>query len=577
MVDKIKVSVCMITYNHEKYLRQALVSVLTQNTNYNYEIIIGDDVSNDGTREILKEYELKYPKLIKVIYRIENIGATRNLADCIKNSSGKYISILEGDDYWISDKKLQLQSDFLDSNLNFSTCFSACQMVDKNGNPITILPTFNFKKPRHTLLDLIEQDSFMATSTIMFRANLFDYFPEVFYSLRNGCDWTLNVLNAEHGDIAYIDELVSVYRSASGEDAWTSKPIYHIYKDAIKINLAFNKYFDHKYNTIFNNKITNYHYLISKDYLTYNKYIQSYKFVLKSFKYGINKKVLRQFFSILLVDTPKAALNYIRLKTRNRFPSLQKNYRKIKKHLIFQDKKNNKDWIATRIACLGQDVLKMAFDNKYQMFNIQKGRIDLIQSLAANINYSIKAESIRKYLTNDSLFPLIQQQNLNNWENNTPPKFFLIDSYSELTDQMFINRNNISRFCSNYSDLEHNDEFNNIFSENGLISNDILEDSYRIFFNFINLKFNTPPIIFIHFPVKLDNREKFKLRYKSILIAINNLKNEFDNLVSIEIDENVVNWPEYKISDLEKFPYHFNYNTYKYFAKQLYFIVNKFN
>ena len=107
----------------------------------------------------------------------------------------------------------------------------------------------------------------MATSTIMFRANLFDYFPEVFYSLRNGCDWTLNVLNAEHGDIAYIDELVSVYRSASGEDAWTSKPIYHIYKDAIKINLAFNKYFDHKYNTIFNNKITNYHYLISKDYL----------------------------------------------------------------------------------------------------------------------------------------------------------------------------------------------------------------------------------------------------------------------------------------------------------------------
>ena len=66
------------------------------------------------------------------------------------------------------------------------------------------------------------------------------------------------------------------------------------------------------------------------------------------------------------------------------------------------------------------------------------------------------------------------------------------------------------------------------------------------------------------------------MRYKSILIAINNLKNEFDNLVSIEIDENVVNWPEYKISDLEKFPYHFNYNTYKYFAKQLYFIVNIF-
>jgi glycosyltransferase involved in cell wall biosynthesis len=265
MNNEVIVSVCMITYNQENYIKQSLESALFQKTTFKYEIIIGEDNSTDNTRNILLDYKAKYPDKIKLILNATNIGAVENLAQVIKECNGKYIAILEGDDYWICDYKIQKQADFLNKNLNFSTCFHATRLIDSKGALKRILPIEKFRRSSSNLLDLIENDVFMATCSTMFRARLYEYFPNVFYVLRNGCDWALSVLNAEHGDIGYIDEILSVYRTGSSEFAWTSNSLSHIYTDAIKINQEFNKYFNYKYDAIIKKKISNYKYIIAID------------------------------------------------------------------------------------------------------------------------------------------------------------------------------------------------------------------------------------------------------------------------------------------------------------------------
>jgi glycosyltransferase involved in cell wall biosynthesis len=113
------VSICLITYKHEAYIRQAIDGVLLQNVNFDWELIIADDCSPDRTRQILEEYKEKYPKLITLILQQKNIGGGKNFARLMEAANGKYIAYLEGDDYWTHPLKLQMQIDFLESNLEY--------------------------------------------------------------------------------------------------------------------------------------------------------------------------------------------------------------------------------------------------------------------------------------------------------------------------------------------------------------------------------------------------------------------------------------------------------------------------
>ena len=113
MDERVKVSVVVITYNQEEYVSQALDSILEQETNFKYEINIGDDCSKDRTQEILKEYAHKFPDLINLAIRETNVGVSRNIYDLFLKCKGDYIAILEGDDYWSDKDKLQRQCDFL--------------------------------------------------------------------------------------------------------------------------------------------------------------------------------------------------------------------------------------------------------------------------------------------------------------------------------------------------------------------------------------------------------------------------------------------------------------------------------
>ena len=121
MSEKLIVSVCIITYNHEKFIKRAIDSVLMQTTDYDVEIILGDDCSVDKTTIICQDYEKKYNN-VHLLKRDKNIGMNANWMDTIRSATGKYIALLEGDDYWIDKNKLQKQVDFLENNKDYVLC-----------------------------------------------------------------------------------------------------------------------------------------------------------------------------------------------------------------------------------------------------------------------------------------------------------------------------------------------------------------------------------------------------------------------------------------------------------------------
>ena len=127
-----KVSISIITYNQEEYISACLDSAVNQVVNFDYEIVVADDCSTDNTPKIISEYALKYPGLIKPILRSVNLGVARNAIATINECNGQYVALLEGDDFWVNENKLQKQVDFLDKNEDCVFCFTnQCTFYDE--------------------------------------------------------------------------------------------------------------------------------------------------------------------------------------------------------------------------------------------------------------------------------------------------------------------------------------------------------------------------------------------------------------------------------------------------------------
>lgn len=139
-MDSVEVSIWCVVYNHEKYLREALEGFIMQKTNFNYEVIIHDDASTDGSVDIIQEYERKYPDIIKPIYQKENIYSKYISVEdkfLVPRTSGKYIAICDGDDFWTDSDKLQKQYDFLEANPDIIATSHNVILIEDDGTLMT--------------------------------------------------------------------------------------------------------------------------------------------------------------------------------------------------------------------------------------------------------------------------------------------------------------------------------------------------------------------------------------------------------------------------------------------------------
>lgn len=135
-MEKPLVSVIILTYNQEKYISEALDSVLCQKTTFPFEVLIGDDASSDSTPQLIKQYAKKYPDIITPILRKENIGANPNYVDLVKRCKGDYLAFLDGDDSWCNEKKLQIHVDFLNQHPEYIGISGWCHFIDHKGNTV---------------------------------------------------------------------------------------------------------------------------------------------------------------------------------------------------------------------------------------------------------------------------------------------------------------------------------------------------------------------------------------------------------------------------------------------------------
>ena len=209
-VDPPHVSIRCITYNHAPYIAQALDSFLEQETTFPFEIIVHDDASTDGTDEIVREYERKYPKIIKPIYEEENLYS-RDWALLKKiidgNCRGDYIALCEGDDYWCDSGKLQKQVDFLDSHPDFSACThnTVMKIMDENREEVmfpkedAVFSLKDYRKDYHT-------------SSIVCRRPLLLDWPEFILQSPAPGDVKMDLLFKIAGSVYRFADVMSVYR-----------------------------------------------------------------------------------------------------------------------------------------------------------------------------------------------------------------------------------------------------------------------------------------------------------------------------------------------------------------------------
>lgn len=224
MDDEIMVSICCITYNHEKYIRQALDSFLMQKTNFKYEIIIHDDASTDNTANIIREYEEKYPDIIKPIYEEENQyskGKKRIMNFTFEKAIGKYIALCEGDDYWIDENKLQMQVDYFETHTNCTFCFHDAHILNIQNNKTERWKWYNkkfWKKDGDYNAGELDLIDFIPTASYMFKKENTKNLPSWFEQAVVG-DRALKLIVTSYGYAHYIDRVMSIYRVGIGNSA----------------------------------------------------------------------------------------------------------------------------------------------------------------------------------------------------------------------------------------------------------------------------------------------------------------------------------------------------------------------
>lgn len=287
MEKDIKLTIIVLCYNHEKYLEEAINSIKKQKCNFNYEIIIGDDASTDNSQEVIKKLT-KNMKNVTLVLRNKNIGGTNNLYDLYMKSKGEYIIVLESDDFWLSENKLQTQIDFLEKNPEYIGVSNKIRGIDLNGRITKDYPLWIKKDTNCELNDFLNNKYFSLTAT-MYKNIFLDLkndkkFKKLFLTDRIVGDIIICIYLLNLGKIKVLNLPLSAYRIRNDKKESNYNSIrsgIQKCKDHIKILNAIDEYYNNKINLkkIYNNWLSQGLYFSIR-----NKNIKEYKKLKKSIK-----------------------------------------------------------------------------------------------------------------------------------------------------------------------------------------------------------------------------------------------------------------------------------------------------
>ncbi len=263
--SNIMVNIICDTYNHEKYIADALESFVMQKTNFAFEVLVHDDASTDRTAEIIRDYEKRYPDLIKPIYETENQyskedGSLERIQ--YGRVKGKYIALCEGDDYWTDEYKLQQQYDYMESHQECSLVAHLALTDDLRKHKMRPYTNYDFSSPRNCELSaeqVIKKHILFPTASMFFRKIHYDINADFLKTVRN-YDYVYKILFATEGTVYVIPKVMSVYRlgvkgSWTERVGWDDNAIIEHLKNSIEILEQINKYREYKFDDAIKHEI----------------------------------------------------------------------------------------------------------------------------------------------------------------------------------------------------------------------------------------------------------------------------------------------------------------------------------
>lgn len=302
MKNDIMLSVIIISYNQEKYIRDAIDSVINQKTEYKYEIILADDCSKDNTFNIMEEYATRYHDKVVLLKRKFNLGATNNSFTACCESKGKYIAILEGDDYWCDKNKIQLQISFLEKNKDYIAVSHIQKGIDEENNITGYFPSWVSKDCDVTIDDFLKEKLFSETSTIFRNIYLndklkYDIKQLAGFSKEVG-DYQKCILLLSEGKVRIINKPMMIYRNFHNSNNYNSRyKLDEICLEHIKITNKLDNYYDRKYN--FYSKYARYYSLgLSYDILHLN--FKNFKLIMNFIPKEYKNKIIFSYPIVML-------------------------------------------------------------------------------------------------------------------------------------------------------------------------------------------------------------------------------------------------------------------------------------
>lgn len=279
------VSVIMITYNHENFIKQAIEGVLNQETNFPFELIIANDCSPDSTALIVENIINSHPisDLINFIDNKTNLGANRNYLNAYKESKGKYIAVCEGDDFWADETKLQRQVDFLEKNPEYVLTYHDAKCIDENGSFIN---SVHNSKPQKEFSKLeLQQGNQPLFLTTCYRKVPIESLVAI-SEIINGDTFLTSILG-NYGKGKWLNIKPAYYRHHSG-GVWSLKQKEYKFKAKIQLLSVLQEYYKSKHikelSNYFEKELFLHHKMLLNFYFKQKKYRRFMNYIIENYK-----------------------------------------------------------------------------------------------------------------------------------------------------------------------------------------------------------------------------------------------------------------------------------------------------